>query len=80
MAVISSGPDSEWEHVSVSLPARCPTWDEMQRVKELFWSDDETVLQFHPERSEYRNIHPFCLHMWRHKQANHPLPPRELIG
>lgn len=80
LSVISSGDDPEWEHVSVSLPYRCPTWNEMNRVKELFWSDQETVLQFHPRKDQYRNVHPYCLHMWRHKQTNHVLPPRELIG
>ena len=29
-----------WEHVSVSLPDRCPTWEEMCRVKDLFWDAD----------------------------------------
>ena len=26
-----------WEHVSVSLADRCPTWREMAWVKDLFW-------------------------------------------
>ena len=33
-----------WEHVSVSYRRKTPTWDEMCRVKELFFNDDETVL------------------------------------
>ena len=37
-----------WEHVSVSRPDRCPTWDETCAVKRLFWDDEECVLQFHP--------------------------------
>ena len=45
-----------WEHVSVSLSSkRCPNWLEMCFVKDLFWSDEETVIQFHPPRSEYVN-------------------------
>lgn len=78
--IISSGTDPEWEHVSVSLADRCPSWSEMQAVKELFWDDSEVVLQFHPTKAEYVNCHPYCLHMWRHKQTNHALPPRRLIG
>lgn len=77
--VISSGdgPDcGGWEHVSVSHAHRCPTWQEMCRVKDLFWSEDETVLQFHPRRTEYINLHPNCLHLWRQSGVDHPLPDR----
>lgn len=64
-----------FDHVSVSLPDRCPTWDEMCRVKDLFWTDDECVMQLHPPRSEHVNTHPYCLHMWRPTQAPIPRPP-----
>jgi len=53
------------EHVSVSLRRRCPTWDEMSMIKDVFWEDDELVVQFHPPKSQYVNIHPNCLHLWR---------------
>jgi hypothetical protein len=69
----------EWEHVSVSLPNRCPTWAEMCFVKNLFWEDHECVVQFHPPRSEYVNLHPFCLHLWRHRDG-FPTPPSHLVG
>ena len=64
-----------WEHVSVSTEDRCPSWDEMNFVKGLFWTDEETVLQFHPRGEEYVNIHNFVLHLWRIKGVNHELPP-----
>jgi len=48
-----------WEHVSVSCKNHCPTWDNMQFIKEKFWGDDETVLQFHPKKTNYVNNHPF---------------------
>jgi len=54
-----------WDHVSVSLPDRCPTWDEMCVVTDLFFKDDETVMQLRPPKSCYVNNHPFCLHLWR---------------
>lgn len=54
-----------WEHVSVSLRDRCPTWDEMCAIKRLFWSLDAAVIQIHPPRAEYKNLHQFCLHLWR---------------
>lgn len=40
-----------WEHVSVSLSNRCPTWEEMCMVKDIFWGEDECVIQFHPPKS-----------------------------
>jgi hypothetical protein len=82
LRVISSGSDEEhgWEHVSVSLNGRCPTWPEMQHVKELFWRDDECVVQFHPPADRYINQHPHCLHMWRRIGSEVELPPLELVG
>lgn len=79
--IASEGNDEiPWEHVSVSLPDRCPTWDEMSRVKNLFWSDDECVIQYHPPISEYINNHPYCLHLWKPKLFDLILPPRIAVG
>lgn len=83
LKIISSGSwegGLGWEHVSVSCKNRCPTWDEMCLVKEMFWSDDETVIQFHPKHSEYVNHHPYCLHLWKKIAEEHELPPRILTG
>ena len=68
-----------WEHVSVSTRRRTPNWREMCFVKDLFWDESETVVQFHPPRSEYVNNHEFCLHLWRHRDG-HMLPPSILVG
>lgn len=54
-----------WDHVSVSLKHRCPTWSEMCFVKSLFFKDYEWVMQLHPPKSENVNYHKFCLHLWR---------------
>lgn len=51
----------------------------MQRVKELFWGDDETVIQFHPKQSRYINRHQYCLHMWRRIDTEYDLPPDLLV-
>jgi hypothetical protein len=69
-----------WEHVSVSLPTRCPTWAEMAFIKSVFWDADDTVVQYHPPESEYVNNHPFCLHLWRPIEKQIPLPPSILVG
>lgn len=64
-----------WEHVSVSLPVRCPTWEEMDFVKGIFWGGDETVLQLHVPRSRHVSYHPYCLHLWKPVGVEIPLPP-----
>lgn len=69
-----------WDHVSVSLPDRCPTWDEMNHVKDLFFDADECVVQFHPPRADYVNDHPFCLHLWRWQEGEFPRPESILVG
>lgn len=69
-----------WEHVSVSTAIRCPTWEEMCLVKDLFWREDEVVYQLHPARSEYVNDHPYTLHLWRRVDQEPPLPPKTLVG
>jgi hypothetical protein len=68
-----------WDHVSVSLDHRCPNWIEMNMVKELFFTDEETVVQFHPPKKDYVNIHPYCLHLWRCHDQEYKLPPKEMI-
>lgn len=71
---------ARWEHVSVSLPNRCPTWEEMCWVKSLFWDDEEPVMQLHPPRSQWVNNHAYCLHLWRPCDEPIPLPPDLYVG
>lgn len=69
-----------WEHVSVSLPKRCPTWEEMCAIKNLFWGEDDCVIQYHPAKKDYVNNHLYCLHLWRPTNASIPTPSTELVG
>ena len=82
LVVMSGGVDQEngWEHVSVSANKRPPTWDEMCFVKNIFWDEEEMVVQFHPPKSEYVNFHPHCLHLWRPITMTIPMPPSLLVG
>ena len=73
-------PGHPWEHVSVSLENRCPKWDEMDYVKNIFWRDDETVMQFHVPRDQHINHHDFCLHLWKPIGVDIPLPPSVTVG
>lgn len=81
--VMSDGTDQisdGWEHVSVSLPNRCPNWPEMCFVKDLVWEPEEIVMQFHMPESLNISNHPYCLHMWRNPNIEQALPPSILVG
>lgn len=72
--VIVSGSEG-WDHISVSLPTRCPTWEEMEHIKRMFFEDDACCMQLHVPVSEHISCHPFCLHIWRPHDAAIPMPP-----
>lgn len=69
-----------WDHVSVSLKRRCPTWEEMCWVKDLLWLPEEPVIQIHPPKSKHVNNSEFCLHLWRPLEEALPLPPAWAVG
>ncbi len=73
------GQETGWDHVSVSLPTRTPNWQEMCFIKDLFFTHEETVVQFHPRHSEYVNTCGTCLHLWKRYGAEHELPPMALV-
>jgi len=74
-----------WEHVSARTAIkkyhgrmfeRAPTWDEMCLLKEIFWGDDECVMQLHPKKADYVNQHPCVLHLWKPIGIEIPTPPK----
>lgn len=79
MTVIASS-DLGWDHVSVSRRNRCPNWPEMERVKRLFFEEDEAAMQLHVPPSEHINCHPNCLHLWRPQLVEIPRPPGIMVG
>lgn len=68
-----------WEHCSVSLSSRTPTWEEMSFVASLFWDPEDTLVNYRPAKSEYVNLHPNVLHWWRPKDYEYPTPPSTLV-
>lgn len=70
------------EHVSVSHrnKHKMPTWNDMVRLKNMFFYPEEMVVQIHPKESRY--LHGFgdrgnILHLWRPANGdfellNHP--------
>ena len=71
-----------WDHVSISPRKKSytPSWSDMCRVKELFFLDDEAVIQIHPPKDEYVNNMPNCLHLWRANDKDMVLPPSFMVG
>lgn len=85
MIIASTGNEIvPWEHASVrigekhnrKLKERIPTWEEMCLVKEIFWTEEECVIQFHPKAADYVNCHPCVLHLWRPINGEFPTPPK----
>lgn len=77
-AIASDG--DGWEHVSVSLKHRCPNWKEMCFIKNLFWDEEDCVVQFHPPKSEYVDNCETCLHLWKLAGEEIKRPPSILVG
>jgi hypothetical protein len=81
--IVSDGLDGTgWEHVSVSKEGKqtCPTWEEMDWVKNVFWRSDEVAIQIHPAKSENISYADYCLHLWRPIDVELPLPDPEMVG
>ena len=66
-----------WEHVSVSPhpDSITPSWDDMCKIKDVFWDEEEAVYQVHPPKSKYVNLMTNCLHLWRPKAGVHGMNP-----
>lgn len=69
-----------WEHVSVSRKSKLPSYEDMCRVKDMFWGEEDCVMQLMVPKSEHVNYHPYCLHMWRPLEVEIPRPPMILVG
>lgn len=77
-ASVAWGTDENgWEHVSISpYPVtKIPTWDDMCILKDIFFEDEEAVIQVHPPKSKYINLMSNCLHLWRPKDGIHGMNP-----
>lgn len=76
--ICSSG--EGWEHVSIAHKHKIPSWKTMCILKDMFFHEEEAVMQLHPPASDYVNMHPNCLHLWRPLDQNIPLPPSYMVG
>jgi hypothetical protein len=74
--------EEDWEHVSISLhnKARLPVWTEMCYVKDLFWDEEEVVIQYHPAKTDYVNFQSSTLHLWKPIGIELPRPRHTMVG
>jgi hypothetical protein len=76
---VVAGVGGGWDHVSVSLRKRTPNYQEMKRIKRMFFLRDEWAIEYHPPADEYVSIHSNVLHLWRPHDVEIPVPPKEMI-
>ena len=69
-----------FEHLSVSTPVQIPTWEQMCKMKEIFWNDYEVCMQLHPKKEDYVNMKKYCLHIWKPINQEIPTPPSIMVG
>lgn len=79
--VIASNDEMGWDHVSVSHANFIPSWETMCKIGDIFFREDETIMQLHPKESEYVNTVSTCLHLWRPtlRGVEIPMPPSEVL-
>ena len=71
-----------WEHLSINplKNDKTPSWDFMCRIKDMFWNENETCVEYHPSKEHYVNNMPHCLHIWKPTKAELPVPPDIFVG
>lgn len=69
-----------FEHLSVSTTVKTPTWEQMCKMKDIFFKKDEVCMQLHPAKENYINNMPYCLHIWRPINKEIPTPPNLMVG
>ena len=57
-----------------------PSWDDMCKIKDIFFKEEECVVQYHPPKSQYVNNAENCLHLWRPIEESMPMPPSVMVG
>lgn len=61
ISIILSRTDDYGWHMSIAHPKRYPTWDEIAKARYELIPDDCTMALMLPPRSQYVNIHNWCM-------------------
>ena len=56
-----------WDHVSASYAHRCLT------------CENEIVMQLHPAKKDYVNLHSYVLHLWKPQNVDIPIPDKIMV-
>ena len=70
---------NSWVHLSLSRKKSVPTWIDLVKVKEIFLGAEALALQVLPPRSEWVNVHEFCLHLYQCLE-DRPIPDFRKLG
>ena len=62
IVIVGHTPFTGW-HLSISHPARYPTWDEIADARYTLVPDNVTMAMILPPKAEYINLHPNCFHL-----------------
>ncbi|MEG4965744.1 hypothetical protein QUB11_03705 [Microcoleus sp. B6-A1] len=68
-----------WVHVSLSRKKSVPTWIDLVKVKDIFLGAEALAIQILPARSEWVNVHEFCLHLYQCLDQR-PIPDFRKLG
>jgi hypothetical protein len=53
--------------------------EDMEQLPELEISGIAMVVEYHPAKADYVNLHPLCLHLWRPTMMHMPKPPKIFV-
>jgi len=73
-----------FDHVSVHAirngKVYTPSWAQMCWIKDQFWGEEDCVVQYHPAKAAYVNMHKHTLHLWRPTRQTLPVPNPLMVG
>jgi len=77
--VLVSNDGGLW-HLSISRKDRLPNYDEVKYARYAYLPDDITVAQLFPPKTDFVNMHQFCLHLWELAAPELwlPSPPKKI--
>ena len=55
------------EHLVVSTKDECPNWEQISKIKKVFFNEYEIDFQLRPVKIEYINNEKYCIHIWKFK-------------
>ena len=75
---LMTNPFDGFEHISVHIQddgeQQIPSWEEMRKIKDIFWDDDDIVAQYYPSKESYIYSHENTIHLFRCSSGLLPHP------